>query len=189
MAKVSLYQFYRAYFNYKKGSNKYYARAVAETNEIFKEVLEQKSIMPLINYQGKEFKNPITPKLVENLVKIAEEEYKGFAKELEFFESVILIDKKHLSTRRRGIFVNVNAGIDRQKERMIFLVYGSSFNIQEEASVLRALLKNFPLTKKSPVRIRKIAYWNLSKGEVTEIDTDKFTEITREQLIEAANRI
>ena len=136
-----------------------------------------------------EYKNPITIKLLDNLIKIAEENYESVFRDFEYFETTVLIDKKNISTRRRGILVNVIAGIDRIKGEIVFLVYGSSLKIVEENNILVGLLRQFPITKKFPIKISKISYWNLSKGELTSIETKELKPVDKESLINAASRI
>lgn len=184
----SLYQFLKKFFNYPSGGSRMYGRAVSEVNNIFREVLEKKSILPVLAYYRGEHTNPITLKLINKLIEIAEKNLKDPLHELEYFETIIKIDKEYLSTKRRGIHIPVEGGIDRRNRKLILLVYSSSFNLLEESKVLAGLFKAFPVTQRFPVSIYRIAYWNLSKGEVEEVDTRAIIPVDRESLIETANR-
>ena len=185
----SLYEFYRKYFNYPSTKNRLYGRAVSQTNMLVKECLQNKSIIPILQYHRGEYVNPITVKLINRLVELAEENYASFFNQIEYFETWVSIDKQYLNTRRRGIEIPIIGGIDRGSKTFIMLSYGSSLNLLEENRVLRGLLREFSVTKKWPVGIERVTYWNLSRGEIRELDTRIVFPVERDKLIEAANKL
>lgn len=184
----SLYQFYKKFFNLNLKSNRFYGRAVSETNLLVREMMEKHSIIPILQYYRRDYVNPITVKLVNKLIEIAEQNYCNPFEEIDYFETWIMIDKGLLSSKRRGLQIPVTGGIDRKNKRLILLVFKSCFNLLEENKVLAGLIREFPITNKFPTRIYRISYWNLSKGEVKEVDTRALIPASRESLIEAANK-
>lgn len=189
MKLKSLYQFYRAFFKYSSSKNRLYGRAVSDVNKLFREVLQGRSIIPILSYYRGEYTNPITLKLVNKLTEIAEKSYRNPMDELEYFETRAVIDKRYLTTKRRGIEIPISGALDRKNKKLVLLVYSSSFNLLEESKVLAGLIKHFSVTVKFPVRIYKIEYWNLSKGETKTVDTRIVIPTDKESLIDAANRI
>jgi hypothetical protein len=189
MKLKSLYEYYREYFDFPKSSNRYYGRAVGEMSRLTREVMKTKSTETLHSYLQGKYCNSITKNMIKKLLWLSINCYADPLKEIDYFYTLIDIDKNLINSRHRGIQIPFECGIDYRNKKIIILVYGSNYNMAMEISVLKGLINEFNLSNKIPIVISSAAYWNLSKGIIDEVDFDILKPAERLSLISAANRI
>jgi hypothetical protein len=189
MKLKSLYEYYREYFDFPKSKNRYYGRAVGEMVKLTREVMKKRSTMPVHDYLQGKYCNSITKEMIKKLLWLSINCYAEPFKEVVYFNTFIDIDKSLINSRHRGIQIPFECGIDYSNNRIIILVYASNYNIAMEVSVLKGLINEFYLTNKIPINISKVAYWNLGKGLVDEVDYDILKPVDRISLINTTNRI
>lgn len=189
MKLKSLYEYYRAYFDYPRKNNRYYGRAVGEMSRISREVLKTRSTKPLYTYLQGRYCNSITKEMIKKLFWISINTYEEPLKEIFYFNTLVDINRNLITSRHRGIQIPIEFGIDYFNNEIIFLVYSSNYNISLEGSVLKGLFKEFNLLDRIPVEISTMTYWNISKGVVDKVDFDSLIPADRKSLINAANKI
>ena len=153
MKLKSLYEYYREYFDLPKSKNRYYGRAVGDMAKITREMMKTKSTIPAHSYLSGKYCNSITKELIKKLLWISINCYGNPLTEINYFYTLIDIDKKLINNRHRGIQIPLECGIDYNNNRIIILVYGSNYNIEVEVSVLKGLIKEFSLSNKIPIVI------------------------------------
>lgn len=189
MKLKSLYEYYREYFDYPRSTNRYYGRAVGEMAKIAREIMITKSISSIYKYLQGKYSNTITREMIKKLMWLSVNSYENPLKDIDYYYTLIDIDKSLIKSRHRGIQIPFECGIDYTKSNIIIPVYGSNYNISLESSVLKGLLKEFKLSNEFPLSISTIEYWNLSKGEIDKINFDILKPVERNNLILAANKI
>lgn len=189
MKLKSLYEYYREYFDYPKSNKKYYGRAVGEMSKIARNVMNTKSVAPLHSYLQGKYTNTITKEMIKKLFWLSVNSYDEPLKEIEYFYTLINIEKQYINSKHRGIQIPFECGIDYKKNELLMLIYSSSYNMELENSVLKGLINEFSLSNKIPIDISSVAYWNLSKGVIDKVDFKALKPVDKNSLIIAANKI
>lgn len=189
MKLKSSYTFFKAYFNYTTTGNINYARAISEAMEVIKEVSQKKTLGPIQLYLHKRFALTLTKEMLKRLVSLAMSEYQDPFNEIQYFNVTAIIDKSLITTNHKGISVPIEGGWDNKNNKLIIFTFSQPTNMREEVRVIKGLIKEFVIAGTSQTNIKKVAYWDLSKGKVTEIDYEPLLPVDKKSLIDAANMI
>jgi hypothetical protein len=189
MKLKSLYTFYKAYFNYATTGNINYAIAISDTMKVVRDILAQKSLNPMQMYLHKPYSREIAKGMLKRLVPLAMSLYRDPFKEIQYLNISACLDKSFIITNHKCIDIPLECGWDKKNSKLIFLTFGPPSNMREEVRVIKGLIKEFVMAGTVPTNIRTIAYWDLSKGKVTEIDYQPLLPIDKQSLVDAANRI
>jgi hypothetical protein len=189
MKLKSSYTFFKAYFKYPTSGNINYARAISDAMEVIREVSHKKTLSPIQLYLHKRFARTLTKEMLKRLVTLAMSEYQDPFNEIQNFSITATIDKSLITTNHRGIIVPIEGGWDSKNNKLIIFTFSQPKNMREEVRVIKGLIKEFVIAGTSPINIKTVAYWDLSKGKVIEIDYQSLQPVDRQSLIDAANRI
>jgi len=127
--------------------------------------------------------------MLQRLVTIAMSQYQHPFNEIQFIQIPAIIDKSLITTSHRGIEVPIEGGWDSKNSNFIILTFSKPVNMIHEAKVLKGLIREFTLVDAFPMNIKKIAYWDLSKGQAIEIDYQSLQAVDKHSLIAAVNKI
>lgn len=189
MKLKSTYSFLKFYFNYPSSGNRIYARAVSEAMKVIRETMSEKSLSHIQAYLHKQISLKITKKMLLRLIPLAMEQYEYPFKEVQYFNITAHIDKGLITSKHRGIDIPIEGGFDKKKNKLILFSFSQPKNMSEEVRVIKGLLHEFASGIQALGFIKTAAYWDLSKGEITEIDYEALESVDRQSLIDAANRI
>jgi hypothetical protein len=189
MKLKSLYTFFKAYFNYNTSGKIIYGRAVSETMMVIKDASQNRTIRPIQMYLHKQYSLSIAKDMLQRLVSIAMSQYQDPFNEIQYIEIAATIDRSLITTNHRGIEIPIVGGWDSKNNKFIIITFSKPTNITEEVRIIKGLIKYFSIVGIFPANIKTIAYWDLSKGNTTEIDYQTIQPVTRQSLIDAANRI
>lgn len=189
MKLKSLYTFLKAYFNYATTGNINYARAISEAMGVIREVSHKKNLGPIQLYLHKPFALRLTKEMLQRLVCLAMSQYQDPFNEIQYINITAILDKSLITSNHKGISVPIEGGWDNKNKKLIIFTFSQTKNMREEVRVIKGLIKEFVIGGISQNNINKVAYWNLSKGKVTEIDYQPLLPLDRQSLIDAANRI
>lgn len=189
MKLKSLYTFYKAYFNYATTGNISYARAISETMQVIREVSQKKTLGPIQLYLHKQFSLTLTKEMLQRLVTLSMSEYQDPFNEIQYLNITAIIDKSLITTKHKGISVPIEGGWDNKNNKLIIFTFSQPNNMKEEVRVIKGLIKEFVVGGTLLTNIKKVTYWDLSKGRVIELDYQPLLPVNRQSLINAANRI
>ncbi|GLC31680.1 hypothetical protein [Clostridium omnivorum] len=189
MKLKSTYSFFKAYFNYVTTGNINYARAISETMEVIRDTLEQKNLRPIQIYLHKPYSLKIAKEMLQRLVPLAMSQYQDPFNEIQYFNITADINKNLITTNHKGIDIPLEGGCDKKNNKLIFLTFSPPSNMREEVRVIKGLIKEFVVAGTSLTNIETVAYWDLSKGKIKEIEYQPLQPVDKQSLIDAANRI
>ncbi|WP_186429652.1 hypothetical protein [Clostridium sp. BSD9I1] len=200
--QVRLYEFFKAYNNdLVKGKNIYYARGISEANGIIKESFMRGSREPVDEYiyntstqidiRGSSWRS-IPLNFLQNFLQIYSTNYNSGFSDLNYLETRISIERSMLNTTRRvnGLQVLIECLIDVNDNKLIILAFGKNYNLDLEASIIKGLLTEFNTEDNITTHeIEQFTYWELTKGHEETINFNQVNPISRNSLIEVANRL
>lgn len=189
MKLKSLYTYFKAYFNYNTSGNPIYGRAVSEAMKVIRDATKNKTLSPIQTYLHKQYSLKITKDMLQRLVSLAMLHYQYPFNEIQHVELLAIIDRNLITTNHRGMEIPIEGGWDNKNNKFIFITFSKSSNMQEEVRVIKGLIKEFVDANSSPANIKTIVYWDLSKGNVTEVDYQTLQPVDRQSLIDAANKL
>jgi hypothetical protein len=184
----SLYEYFQAYFEYPSTGNVRYGRAISDAMKITSEMMKLKSINPMIEYEKQKYSSQIAKNMLYKLLFKSKSEYKDPFNEIKYIETDICINKALLGNGRRELKIPLRCGIDIRKNTLILLVFSSKYKMEQEMGILKGLLLEFGTVYKELISVQKVAYWNLSKLEQEIMDFKNIIPVSKEKLIEAANK-
>lgn len=189
MTLKSLYIFFKAYFNYVTSGNRAYARAISEAMVVIRDTLGQKNLNPVQIYLHKPFSFKLAKDMLQRVVSIAMSQYQDPFNEIQYFKITVTIDKSFITTNHKGINIPIEGGWDNKNNKLIIITFSQPSNMREEVRVIKGLIKEFMIVGALPVNIKTVAYWDLSKGKITEIDYQPLQPVDKQSLIDAANKV
>lgn len=189
MTLKSLYTFFKAYFNYVTSGNRAYARAISEAMAVIRDTLAQKTLNPIQIYLHKQFSFKLAKDMLQKAVSLAMSQYQDPFNEIQYLKITVTIDKSFITTNHKGINIPIEGGWDNKNNKLIIITFSQPSNMIEEVRVIKGLIKEFTIVGTLPANIKTVAYWDLSKGKVTEIDYQPLQPADKQSLINAANRI
>ena len=189
MTLNSLYTFFKAYFNYATSGKIAYARAISETMVVIRDTLGQKTLSPIQIYLHKQYSFKLTKEMLQRLVSLAMSQYQDPFNEIKHFKIIATIDKSLITTNHKGISIPIEGGWDNKNNKLIIITFSQPSNMSEEVRVIKGLIKEFMIASILPMNIKTVAYWDLSKGKITEIDYQPLQPVDKQSLIDAANRV
>lgn len=189
MTLKSIYTFFKAYFNYVTSGNRAYARAISEAMAVIRDTLGQKNLNPIQIYLHKPFSFKLAKDMLQRVVSLAMSQYQDPFNEIRYFKIIVTIDKSFITTNHKGINIPIEGGWDNKNNKLIIITFSQPSNMREEVRVIKGLIKEFMIVGTLPVNIKTIAYWDLSKGNITEIDYQPLQPVDKQSLIDAANKV
>ena len=189
MTLKSIYTFFKAYFKYITSGNRNYARAISATMAVIRDALGNKTFSPIQMYLNNQFSLKLTKGMLQLLVSLASLQYQDPFNEIQYFKITATIDKSLITTKHKGINIPIEGGWDNKNNKFIIFTFGKPSNMREEVRVIKGLIKEFVIAGTLPVNIKTVAYWDLSKGQITEIDYQPLQPVDKQSLIDAANRV
>jgi len=189
MTLKSLYTFFKAYFNYFTSGNRAYARAISEAMAVIRDTLAKKTLNPIQIYLHKQFSFKLAKDMLQKAVSLAMSQYQDPFNEIQYFKITVTIDKSFITTNHKGINIPIEGGWDNKNNKLIIITFSQPSNMIEEVRVIKGLIKEFTIVGTLPVNIKTVAYWDLSKGKIAEIDYQALQPLDKQSLINAANRI
>ncbi|AQS05899.1 hypothetical protein [Clostridium beijerinckii] len=189
MTLKSLYTFFKAYFNYVTSGNRAYARAISEAMAVIRETLTKKTLNPIQIYLHKQFSFKLAKDMLQKAVSLAMSQYQDPFNEIQYFKITVTIDKSFITTNHKGINIPIEGGWDNKNNKLIIITFSQPSNMVDEVRVIKGLIKEFTIVGTLPANIKTVAYWDLSKGKITEIDYQVLQPVDKQSLINAANRI
>lgn len=189
MRLKSSYSFLKAYFNYTGTGNRIYARAVSEAMKVIRETAQENNLKPIQTYLHKQFSLKLTKDMLIRLVSQAMLQYQDPFAEIQYFNTMAVIDKSFITTKHRGIEIPIEGVWDKKNKKLIIFTFSQPNNMREELRVIKGLIKEFAPAGHLPADIKTAAYWDLSKGKIAEVDYQALQTVDRQRLIDAANRI
>lgn len=189
MTLKSIHTFFKAYFNYVTSGNRAYARAISEAMVVIRDTLGQKNLNPVQIYLHKPFSFKLAKDMLQRVVSIAMSQYQDPFNEIQYFKITVTIDKSFITTNYKGINIPIEGGWDNKNNKLIIITFSQPSNMREEVRVIKGLIKEFMIVGALPVNIKTVAYWDLSKGKITEIDYQPLQPVDKQSLIDAANKV
>jgi hypothetical protein len=189
MTLKSIYTFLKAYFNYITSGNIAYARAISETMVVIRDTLGQKTLSPIQIYLHKQYSFTLTKEMLQRSVSLAMSQYQDPFNEIQYFKILAIIDKSLIKTNHKGINIAIEGGWDNKNNKLIIITFGPPSNMTEEVRVIKGLIKEFVIACTPLADIKTVAYWDLSKGKITEIDYQPLQPVDKQSLIDAANKV
>ena len=189
MTLKSLYTFFKAYFNYVTSGNRAYARAISEAMAVIRDTLDQKNLKPVQIYLHKPFSFKLAKDMLQRVVSLAMSQYQDPFNEIQYFKITVSIDKSFITTNHKGINIPIEGGWDDKNNKLIIITFSQPSNMKDEVRVIKGLIKEFMIVGTLPVNIKTVAYWDLSKGKIAEIDYQPLQPVDKQSLIDAANGV
>jgi len=189
MTLKSMYTFFKAYFNYITSGNRIYGRAISEAMAVIRDALGQKTLNPIQIYLHKQYSLTLTKEMLQRLVSLAMSQYQDPFNEIQYFKITATIGKSLITTNHKGINIPIEGGWDNKNSKLIIITFGPPNNMTEEIRAIKGLIKEFVIVGTPPADIKTVAYWDLSKGKITEIDYQPLQPVDKQSLIDAASRV